>query len=246
MISFIIPTLPDEPYLKHTLSSILEEIERNPLENVEIIVVGKDDENGKLTELTKELDSPYIKYFDVGGNRSEARNFGVRMARNEFLTFVDADTIIGEDFIPVTLDDFHSNYAYITYSTLPLEPCFLGFVGTKFIDLNAYLIQLMRKHRFPGYCCSLRRDILEKVRVGNEYFLSRMAGHGEDSELASRYGKFCNSFGLRGKYERRVKVYTSIRELKRAGVGRALARLAVDTTLGVVWKRPILRNWREL
>ncbi|MCW1301259.1 MAG: glycosyltransferase [Candidatus Nanoarchaeia archaeon] len=246
MISFIVPTLPDEPYLKHTLNSILEEIDRNPLENMEVIVVGKDNESRNLAKLMEQLSSPYIRYFDIDGNRSEARNFGIRMARNNFLTFVDADTIIGRNFIPITLDDFRSNYAYILYSTLPLEQSYLGFIGTKFIDVNAYLIQMIRKHRFPGYCCSLRKDILEKVKVGNEYFLKRMAGHGEDSELASRYGKFCRSYGLRGRFERRVKVYTSVRELKRAGVGKALARLAVDTTLGVVWKRPVLRNWREL
>ncbi len=247
MITFIIPTLPDEPYLARTLESIVGDIERSKHQGFEVFVIGNDNEEKRLSKIAGEFrrSYEYVRFFDVPGNRSEARNYGIRKASNEFLTFVDADTMIGRGFTEVTIEDFVKGYGYINYSTMPLENKMMYHFSAKFLNFSSRFLTELGICRPAGFCTSMRRNILEEIKLGDDYFLPKLAGHGEDSELGSRYGRYCRKNKIKGKYENRVNVYTSMRELEKVGVKRAFARLLVNNTLGAVLKRPLVRNWRE-
>lgn len=247
MITFITPTLPDEPELPRTIESIVKEIEKSKYKGFEVFIIGEDNEEGRLSDIVGKFSRnyEYVKFLNVPGNRSEARNYGIKKASNEFITFVDADTVIGNGFVDVTIEDFLRGYGYINYSTMPLENKLMYHFCAKFLNFSSRFLTELGICRPAGFCTSMRRDILEEVKVGDHYFLPTLAGHGEDSELGRRYGKYCRERKIRGKYENRVNVHTSMRELEKVGVGRAFSRLVVNNSLGALLKRPLVRNWRE-
>lgn len=247
MITFIVPTTPDEPTLHKTIESIVENVEESKHNGFEVLIVGEDNEERRLSNIVGKFSDSYnyVKFFNVPGNRSEARNYGIKRASNEFLTFVDADTIIGKGLADITIEDFERGYGYINYSTMPLENKMMYHFCTKFLNFSSRFLTELSICRPAGFCTSMRKSILEKVKVNDYYFLPELAGHGEDSELGSRYGKYCREKKIRGKYENRVNVYTSMREIEKVGVGKAFSRLVVNNTLGALLKRPLVRNWRE-
>lgn len=91
--SFVIPVFNGEQTLPSTLASIT----RQGGATFEIIVV----DNGS-TDGTKRVSQGFsgAKYVHCGNRgRSRARNYGARLARGDFLAFVDADVILAPDWL---------------------------------------------------------------------------------------------------------------------------------------------------
>jgi glycosyltransferase involved in cell wall biosynthesis len=256
MISFIVPGLPDEKYLD-CLDSIYEEIDREK-DGSEIILVMKC-EKERQEKLREELNQRYGRslscYFD-DGNRSEARNLGAKHAKSNYLTFVDSDTIIGEHFISTTKRDFDKGYAFINYTTRPLDEDYADkrrlLYYNRFMNLNQWFLTKAYVCRPYGFCMSVRKNICEDVSADGEIFLKRLAGYGEDSELGSRYGPHCRKHGLKGKYEKgtkekRIIVKTSFRGWYNERFWRGGVRMIVNTFIVPLpfIKRPLIGNWRE-
>jgi glycosyltransferase involved in cell wall biosynthesis len=86
-ISVIIPAYNNELYIGETLESVLSQTE-NPFE---IIVVDSSNDNTKkvLQSFSKQISY----YFQSPQGVSQARNFGVKMAKGNFLAHLDGDDI---------------------------------------------------------------------------------------------------------------------------------------------------------
>jgi glycosyltransferase involved in cell wall biosynthesis len=264
-ISFIVPALESdilEGYLfDYSVNSIYKEILRKG-DNSEIILImkcEKENEDGIREEMAQRYKGVVRCHFS-NGNRSEARNLGAEHAKNNYLTFVDADTKIGEKFISMTEEAFEKGYAYVNNSIRPLEKeradkTRLLLYG-RFMGLNQWFLTKAGICRPYGFCMSVRKDICEKVKVDGEMFMKKLAGHGEDSEFGSRYGLQCRKEGLKGKYEgyrsfdkkiaERMIVKTSFRGWYKEGFWRGGVRMLVNTFIVPLIKRPLIGNWREL
>jgi glycosyltransferase involved in cell wall biosynthesis len=268
MISFIVPGLPDEKHLYKCLDSIYTEIDRVK-DGSEIILVMKC-EKERQEKLREELNQRYGRrlqmygsslscYFD-DGNRSEARNLGVTYAKSNYLTFVDADTKIGENFISMTEEAFEKGYAYVNNSIRPLEEEWANKTRllhySRFMGLNQWFLTKARICRPYGFCMSVKKDICERTKTDGEIFMRKLAGHGEDSEFGSRYGLQCRKEGLKGKYEsyrsfdkktaEKMRVKTSFRGWYEEGFWRGGVRMLVNVFLVPLLKRPLIGNWREI
>ena len=115
LISVIIPVYKVEPYLRKCIDSVRNQTYRN----LEIILVddGSPDHCGQICDEYAAADSRIRVIHKENGGLSSARNAGIRIARGEYLGFVDSDDWIEPDM-----------YAFL-YAALEKETADLAVCG---------------------------------------------------------------------------------------------------------------------
>ena len=97
MLSIIIPTLNEEKYLPLLLNSI----QSQDFRDYEVIVADAGSQD-KTRTIAESYGCRVIK----GGMLAVARNNGAKIARGNYLLFLDADTVLPEDFLTISLQEF--------------------------------------------------------------------------------------------------------------------------------------------
>lgn len=94
-ISTIIPIHNSAEYLDECIESVIKQVQ----ENDEIILVENGSTDDSLSLCREyELKYPYIKCFDIGNKGvSSARNYGIKVAKGEWVVFLDSDDKIQEN-----------------------------------------------------------------------------------------------------------------------------------------------------
>lgn len=98
-ISVIVPVYNVEKYIKKCLDSLVNQT----LDGVEIIVVndGSPDNSQKIIdEYTKKYKN-VKSYIKENGGLSDARNYGIKKATGEYISFVDSDDYIRNDMLEI-------------------------------------------------------------------------------------------------------------------------------------------------
>lgn len=92
-ISVIIPCYNNEPFVAEALDSVLNQTYIKAVK--EIIVVDDGSKDGSATVIKKKAAFfPIIKYiYQVNGGLSAARNTGLKIAKGEYIAFLDADDV---------------------------------------------------------------------------------------------------------------------------------------------------------
>jgi glycosyltransferase involved in cell wall biosynthesis len=98
MLSIIIPTLNEEDYLPF----LLESIKKQKFNNYEIIVADAGSKD-KTIEIAKKYGCTVIP----GGLPAKGRNNGAKAAKGDILFFIDADTVLPDDFFNKSLEEFN-------------------------------------------------------------------------------------------------------------------------------------------
>ena len=102
LISIIVPVYKVEKYLQECVTSIQNQTYRN----LEIILVddGSPDKSGKLCNEYAKRDSRIKVIHKVNGGLSSARNAGLKIAKGEYIGFVDSDDYIRKNMYEKLLD----------------------------------------------------------------------------------------------------------------------------------------------
>lgn len=175
MISIIIPVYNDGKNLLNCIKSLQKQNLKEPFE---IIVI----EDGSKSSLKKDLKRfKNVKYFwKVNGGPGSARNFGIKHAKGEFISFIDSDCIADK------------NWLYLLHKRLTNSLEFEG-VGGKILNYNKeFLSSLFHLIEFGGFmgnkiketrivptCNSIyRKKTLKQVNYFDENFF-----YGEDTDL---------------------------------------------------------------
>lgn len=97
LVSVIVPVYNVNQYLVKCLESIINQI----YENLEIILVddGSTDNSGIICDEYSKKDKRIKVIHKENGGLSDARNAGIEIAKGEYLTFIDSDDFIAEDYI---------------------------------------------------------------------------------------------------------------------------------------------------
>ena len=95
-MSIIVPVYNVENYLNRCLDSLIFQT----LENIEIIVVNdgsQDNSQYIIDQYSKIYPMKIVAFKKKNGGLSDARNFGIKYARGEFISFVDSDDFVDKD-----------------------------------------------------------------------------------------------------------------------------------------------------
>ena len=94
LISVIIPVYNAEKYVERCIDSVLAQ----NYDNLEIICVndGSDDESLKVLQKKAKQDRRIIVVSQINQGAAAARNKGLKLAKGEYISFIDADDYIGE------------------------------------------------------------------------------------------------------------------------------------------------------
>ena len=97
LISVIVPVYNVELYLERCVDSIINQT----YNNLEIILVddGSPDKSGDLCDKLAKKDNRIMVYHKKNGGLSDTRNYGVRNANGEYITFIDSDDYVAKDYI---------------------------------------------------------------------------------------------------------------------------------------------------
>lgn len=96
LVSIIVPLYNSEKSIKKTVDSLLKQT----YPNLEFILVddGSTDKSGEIIDELQKKDARIVTVHQANQGQSSARNAGIRMARGEFVCFVDSDDTIGPDY----------------------------------------------------------------------------------------------------------------------------------------------------
>ena len=96
-LSVIVPVYNSAPYLQECIDSILTQ----NFTDFELLLVddGSTDESARICDSYAESDERIRVFHKKNGGVSSARNVGLREARGEYITFVDADDYVTESFL---------------------------------------------------------------------------------------------------------------------------------------------------
>lgn len=97
LISIIIPIYNVEKYLKKCLDSIVNQTYKN----IEIILVndGSTDRSGEICDIYSNITDKIITIHQKNQGASIARNIGINKAKGKYITFVDGDDEVGNNYI---------------------------------------------------------------------------------------------------------------------------------------------------
>lgn len=101
-ISVIVPVYNVEEYIEECIESIVNQT----LKEIEIIIVNDGTKDNSIKKIEKYFSDPRIILINKeNGGISSARNAGLKIARGEYISFIDSD-----DFIePTMLEDLYNN-----------------------------------------------------------------------------------------------------------------------------------------
>lgn len=112
MISIIVPVYKTEQYLHQCIDSLLNQT----YQDIEIILIddGSPDKCGKICDEYVRIDSR-VRVFHTGNKGlPAARNFGLRVAKGEYIAFVDSDDWVETKMYGVLLQMIENNNADIS------------------------------------------------------------------------------------------------------------------------------------
>ena len=115
LISVIIPVYNTESYIGICLESLVKQT----YTNFEVLMIddGSTDNSGRICQEYIESDSRFHYYRKENGGVSSARNLGIEYSRGDYLTFVDSDDWVEEDFLEVLYSALISESASVSIST---------------------------------------------------------------------------------------------------------------------------------
>ena len=110
LVSVIVPVYNTETYLLHCL----ETIAKQSYHNLEIIIVddGSTDRSGDICDNFAKKDSRAIVIHNKKLGLCTTRNTGLQMMRGKYVTFVDSDDFVHQDYIKVLHDAINRNEGF--------------------------------------------------------------------------------------------------------------------------------------
>lgn len=115
-VSIIVPTFNNEEYIQKCLMSLIKQT----LKEIEIIVIndGSTDYTPSIASVFASEDKRIVYISQKNAGPSKARNEGLKIAKGEYIAFVDADDWIEEDFIEKLYEAITRNDCDVAVATI--------------------------------------------------------------------------------------------------------------------------------
>ncbi len=202
-LSCIIITLNEEKYLP----LLLESLKKQTFHNIETIVA---DFHSK--DKTREIAKRYGCRVTLGGNYTVGRNNGARIARADYLLFLDADSTLPENFLEVNFTKFkESGKGTGTVPVKPLSDKLVDKAFFGFYNLWSYLMSGFSPH-CAGCGIFARKDVFDAIGGFDEKVV--FAENHDFTRRAKDYGFIILP----------VPMYTSVRRMEKEGRFKFMAK----------------------
>lgn len=181
----VIVTVLNDARVRRTLESLLAQ-RRVPDE----ILVDDGGGPGVVSEIAEELASrsPVVKHLAAPGNIPESRNTALRVARGEFVAFLDADEVAPPTWLEAMLEPFADPKVGFVGGPTPAMPGTARTVGARFYDgyLRRFYDRVARSHphALPMGNSIWRAAVFREVGLLDTSLFRRAAS--EDQEIALR------------------------------------------------------------
>lgn len=216
-VSIIVPVYNSKKYLKKCIDSILSQ----SYKEFELLLIN-DGSTDCSRDICKSYDDKRIKYLEQKNEGvSSARNKGIKESTGDFITFVDSDDSLSEDYLSVLVilqDEKKSDWTACPYSYVNLtEKPFKGIKpewdndisikgrrGTRALR-EKILYNGKGRRTLASPCCKLyRSDIIKN----NNLLFDPLLKIGEDAIFNLQYSEFITSFS----YKKEFMYYRTVRE----------------------------------
>ncbi len=159
MLSIIIPTLNEEEYLPF----LLESIKKQDFSDYEIIVA---DAGSK--DATLKIAKKYGCVVVPGGLPAKGRNNGAKVAKGDVLFFIDADTVLPNDFFKKSLQEFNArNIDIASFCLRPFpEKKLSSFLMDTFYNKMIIALEDVLPHSAVGIL--VKKNLFEKLHGYDE------------------------------------------------------------------------------
>lgn len=209
MISIIVPIYNAEKYIQQCIESLI----RQTYTNFEIILIddGSTDNSPKIINQFQKQYSSIIRSFTQNNSGvSAARNKGIELALGEYITFVDSDDWVDDDY----LENLISQKADLVISGLLLHkstPSILSLSSQSFrLGKNSELFfALLESRLIYGPCNKLYRTELIQTY---EIMFPKSVQYGEDRIFNYQYLKYVENISIVSKpsYHYRISEFGSL------------------------------------
>jgi uncharacterized protein (TIGR00661 family) len=211
-LSIIIPTYNEEKYLPKLLKSIKDQ----DFSNYEIIVA-----DAESKDKTIEMANFYGCKVVEGGSPAVGRNNGVKVAKGEYLLFLDADVVLTEGYLESALNEFIENDLGISITQLiPLSDSKKDKFLHNFANFFMRSVESIKPHGAGCFGILTKKTLHEEVNGFDEAY-----DFGEDTNYIEKISKI-SSF----KVLREPRLQVSTRRLEKEGI-KNLAKIYAKSTL---------------
>lgn len=135
LISIIIPFLNQEMYLKRCVDSVLKQ----SYSNLQIILIddGSTDKSIEISDDYAKTDSRVMVYHQENKGLSGARNKGIELSKGKYISFIDSDDFVAEDYVLHLYENLIQNNADISIIEAK------AFYNEKYVEPKNDAISLM-------------------------------------------------------------------------------------------------------
>ena len=196
-ISVVVPAYNVEKYIEKTLKSIVNQT----LREIEIIVIndGSTDDTLSIIKRLMLEDKRIILINKKNGGVSQARNDGIKIAKGEYVSFIDGDDWIEEDFFKDSYKygsennlDIVMSDAYLDYFRRKKTKYLKELEVQKIISGEEYLKQLYKNN-----CLKVvwNKIVKREIFIKNDLFFLENVPSGEDMNLTIKLGYVVSKIG---------------------------------------------------
>ena len=201
MISVIVPIYNSELTLERCIDSILSQT----YTDFELLLIDDGSQDGSLSvcETYATKDTRIRIYHQINNGVSSARNLGLSVALGEWISFIDSDDWVDDDYLMSMIKKLSSSNADLIVSGFVVE----GDQWSKeysfenaFIKLDnnnsSYFHKLVRSRLLFGPCCKLFNS---RIIRDNALSFPINVSYGEDRLFNYSYLRYCKSLVVSSK-----------------------------------------------
>lgn len=174
LISIIVPIYNVEKYLLRCVDSLIKQTYKN----IEILLIndGSTDNCKKICEKLQEKYENIIAFDKKNGGLSDARNYGIKNAKGEYICFIDSDDYIDSKMVEIlynAIKETESDIAIVDYIMLEENEKAKNNeeINNKLIDYYVFnsklaIKELFKENSFGNYAWNklYKRSLFEEIK----------------------------------------------------------------------------------
>jgi len=191
LVSIIVPIYNSEKYLSDCINSIINQ----SYFNIEVILIndGSSDNSLSICQNFEKNDSRIRVISKENGGVSSARNYGLEIAKGDYIAFVDSDDVINEMLYETLLKRAKSDKTdCVALSNYTIRPVVKNRSFNKKVINSKEALSRLFELRFPTslWAYLYKKDTLKSIWLSNEIHFF------EDFEFNFKALKICKSISI--------------------------------------------------